>query len=282
MDLILSLTEEEKDWWAKEIRKYRKAKVGTASFYIEKALKKTKISENEIAKNTNSSIKSIRSEAWAHYIADELQFHREVLRFLIKERPKAGEILEDVVNSASNALTKGSLPEVIGDYLGRIMPYIYQLSLSTTNSRRTRSGKTLENIIRIVFKTRSIPFEDQKKLGSGFYKKYSLGKMVDMIIPSGKTFESNRKSAIIVTMKTSLRERWAEVVEEIQRTRIPNIHLITLDPAISKNLIKILADYNITLVVYDEIKKEKLKPYNNVMGFSEFFEKEIPHCLSRV
>jgi hypothetical protein len=30
-------------------------------------------------------------------------------------------------------------------------------------------------------------------------------------------------------MKTSLRERWQEVAEEIERTKIPEIHLLTVD-----------------------------------------------------
>jgi hypothetical protein len=34
-------------------------------------------------------------------------------------------------------------------------------------------------------------------------------------------------------MKTSLRERWQEVAEEIERTKIPEIHLLTVDEDIS-------------------------------------------------
>ena len=86
---------------------------------------------------------------------------------------------------------------------------------------------------------------------------------------------------MIVTMKTSLRERWAEVVEEIQRTNIPNIHLVTLESQISVNLLQLLDNYNITLVVYDEVKKKDLRSNNNVIGFTDFFSTEIEHHLSR-
>ena len=141
MDLILELPEAEKAWWKKEIQKYRASKVKPPLFYVDNAIVETKLTEKEIGREPNSSIRKIRSAAWSHYIKDELKFHRDVIYTLIKERPRAGEILEEVLagNSAVK-IEKESIAEIMGEYLGRAMPYFYQLSLSTTNSRRTRAG----------------------------------------------------------------------------------------------------------------------------------------------
>jgi hypothetical protein len=49
-------------------------------------------------------------------------------------------------------------------------------------------------------------------------------------------------------MKTSLRERWQEVAEEIERTKIPEIHLLTVDEDISKNKAQEMANHNIIVI----------------------------------
>jgi predicted nucleotide-binding protein (sugar kinase/HSP70/actin superfamily) len=79
-------------------------------------------------------------------------------------------------------------------------------------------------------------------------------------------------------MKTSLRERWQEVVEEINRTNIPHIYLLTLDGTITENVMNVLHSHNITIVTYQTIK-DNLSGFDNIMSFEEYFRHDIPHAL---
>lgn len=78
-------------------------------------------------------------------------------------------------------------------------------------------------------------------------------------------------------MKTTLRERWQEVVEEISRSNLPNIHLLTVDENISVSKAKQMAEHNIILVVTKSTKANHiLNTMHNVIDFETYFLKEIP------
>ena len=79
-------------------------------------------------------------------------------------------------------------------------------------------------------------------------------------------------------MKTSLRERWQEVVEETTLSNLPNIYLLTCDNDISSSKIQQMREHNIILVVFKEVK-EKLKDFESVISFEYYFSKEIPSIM---
>lgn len=159
------------------------------------------------------------------------------------------------------------------------MPYLYALDLSTTNSRRSRSGKTFEAIIKFLIKdVYGYPFDDQSTVAEGFFQEQGIGKIVDGIIPGKNSYINNRAKTLIITMKTSLRERWQEVAEEMRRTNIPQIYLLTVDKTLTASKLKTMAHQNICIVNYDSVK-EQYKKHSNVISFTEFFNHEIPHCL---
>ena len=81
-------------------------------------------------------------------------------------------------------------------------------------------------------------------------------------------------------MKTTLRERWQEVVEEITRSNLPNIYLLTVDEDISILKAKQMAEHNIVLVVLKKIKEQpSLNKMRNIIDFETFFTKEIPSVM---
>ena len=121
-------------------------------------------------------------------------------------------------------------------------------------------------------------YDSQKKVGSKIFDEYNLGKKVDSIIPSIECFNNKRTKVIIGTMKTTLRERWQEVAEEIARTKIPEIHLLTCDTDISSNKAEEMKQHNITVVVYKDVKN-KLNDYRNLISFEDYFFKEIPNIF---
>ncbi|KAF3983609.1 MAG: type II restriction endonuclease [Methylococcales symbiont of Hymedesmia sp. n. MRB-2018] len=167
-----------------------------------------------------------------------------------------------------------------GEYAGRVFPYIYKISLSNTNSRRSRAGKTFESIIYKVYDILEYDFDSQSKAGRKIFTELGLGKKVDSILPNISCYEQRRNKTIIGTMKTSLRERWQEVAEEIERTKIPEIHLLTVDDEISKNKAQEMANHNIIVVAYDWVaNSESLASMKNIISFEDYLFEEIPSIL---
>ncbi|MRB24902.1 restriction endonuclease, partial [Bacillus thuringiensis] len=67
-------------------------------------------------------------------------------------------------------------------------------------------------------------------------------------------YSLEKRKCSLISMKTTLRERWQEVPEEMKRTGAQEMFLLTLDDGITKNTIESLASHNITLVVPDDLK----------------------------
>ena len=285
--IIFELEEKEKNLWKKQIKDLRKKLVKKPSDYVEEILDQKKISKDDVAKNISEFIVYLRENCWAIYLEDEVKFHREIISQLINDRDLPNGILKALLNNNKDVFVNcgvdrdkfyKELSSLIGDFSGRIMPYLYDLSLSTTNSRRARAGKTFETIISHIIKLYKYPFEDQSALGSIFYEKNGLSKIVDGVIPGAASYFDNRSKCTILTMKTTLRERWQEVVEEQKRTNIPHVFLLTLDDNITKGVLDTIRQHNITIVTYDWIKN-KFKECKNIISFLYFFNTEIPHTL---
>ena len=81
-------------------------------------------------------------------------------------------------------------------------------------------------------------------------------------------------------MKTTLRERWQEVVEEISRSNLPNIHLLTVDEDISDSKAEQMSQHNIVLVVLQSVKQQPaLKNKRSIIDFENYFLTEIPQVM---
>ena len=99
-------------------------------------------------------------------------------------------------------------------------------------------------------------------------------------MPSVKAFDERRDKAIIGSMKTTLRERWQEVVEEVSRSNIPCIYLLTVDDDISENKAIQMGKHNIVLVVLDSVKEQShLKDKRSIIKFENYFLEEIPNII---
>lgn len=285
---ILELTEDQKAEWMQTIREFRDNYVKSPRDYVSGYLGNNRVNTKHIKRDVSRFINELRNALWDDYIADEALMHRMVISHLIKTSKVPSNILSKLVeNEIEPHLKKMRDPDIrtallanlIGDYSGRIMPYIYNLSLSTTQSRRSRAGQTFEAVIEFIMQEYKYPYNGQATLGKKLFNKSGLGKIVDGIIPGPLEYEENRGKCMIVTMKTTLRERWQEVVEEMQRTQIPSIYLLTLDPGISESVLDTVKQHNITIVNYDH-HVDKYPHHSNIISFSRFFNKEIPSTLS--
>jgi hypothetical protein len=100
---------------------------------------------------------------------------------------------------------------------------------------------------------------------------------VDFVMPSGEAFARNKTTAMIASAKRTLRERWREVVEELFNTRAPNVFLVTADFDVTDSHVSsICGQYNIHLVVWDEVKNERFPNETLVLGYTDWANLRLP------
>lgn len=283
--VIVEIPSEEQKEFDKLIKSHRKKHIRTSQEIVSKVFNETPsfLKEIEDGKVSNS-ILALRELVWNEYLEDEVHFNIVLMQDLhiVLKTPKY--ILEVLVNKDVTGLPKSELlaevRKLCGEYAGRVFPYIYKIALSNTNSRRSRAGKTFESIIYKVYEVLGYEFDSQSKVGRKTFTELGLGKKVDSILPNIECYERRRNKTIIGTMKTSLRERWQEVAEEIERTKIPEIHLLTVDENISQSKAQEMANHNIIIVTYDWVaNSEKIKSMKNIISFEEYLFEEIPSIL---
>jgi hypothetical protein len=284
-NIITKIPADEKKAFEQLIKSYRKKHIRTSQAIVDKVLKENPVYLQDIKnKKVSQSILKLRELAWNEYLKDETYFNIVLMQDLhtVLKTPKY--ILEMLVNQELTVLPKSELlvevRKLCGEYAGRVFPYIYQIALSNTNSRRSRAGKTFESVIYEVYDILQYSFDSQGKVGRKIFSKLGLGKKVDSILPNIACYEQRRNKTIIGTMKTSLRERWQEVAEEIERTKIPEIHLLTTDEDISKSKAQEMANHNIIVVAYSWISEsDSLASMRNIISFEDYLFEEIPSIL---
>ena len=283
--VIIEIPDDEIIEFDKLIKSYRKEYVRKSQDIVDTVLNKNTDYLNQIKeKQISETILNLREVVWKEYLKDEIEFNVVLMRDLYKILKTPKKIIDSIVNNKITELSGDELIEEIknicGEYAGRVYPYIYRISLSNTNSRRSRAGSTFESIIYAIYEALDYPFDSQSKIGRKIFTELGLGKKVDSILPNIKCYEQRRNKTIIGTMKTSLRERWQEVAEEIERTKIPEIHLLTVDDSIAKNKALEMSKHNIIIVAYNWIaNSDSLKEMKNIISFEEYFFEEIPSIL---
>jgi type-2 restriction enzyme ssoII len=283
---IIELPKLEQEKFDALIKKYRDKYIRPSSEIVDLVLSEDKeFLELIKSKQMSLYILKLREKVWQEYLNDEIDFNTVLMKDLHKLLDTPKEILEILLSDSKIIDKKGeelvsTIKEVCGEYAGRVFPYIYRLSLSNTQSRRSRAGKTFEVIIYKVYEILGYDYDSQSKVGRKIFDSVGLGKKVDSILPSIEAFKERRNKAIIGTMKTSLRERWQEVAEEIERTKIPVIHLLTVDESISKSKAMEMANHNIIIVTFDWVaNSENIRTMKNVISFEEYLFDEIPNIL---
>lgn len=281
--LIVEVPKEEQKEFDALIKEYRKS-IRSSRDIVDLAFKDKSYFKQIRNKNVSKQINELREFAWQEFLKDEVTFNAELMRDLHKKLHTPREIIDSLLNQKITEV-KGEeqierIKEICGEYAGRVFPYIYRLSLSNTQSRRSRAGSTFEAIIYKVYECLDYPYASQSKVGTKVFSALGLGKKVDSVLPGTDYFVKRRNKTIIGTMKTSLRERWQEVAEEIKRTNIPVIHLLTADDDISESKALEMANHNIIIVTYDWVANSPaLKNSKNIISFEEYLFEEIPSIL---
>lgn len=213
---------------------------------------------------TSELITLARERCWIEFLLHEKELCRALVRELFP--------LAQLRDYADGRLQE--LQNQIGEYA---QTYFYELALSNTQSRRTRAGSEFEILLSLILLASGVDVDQQGNIG-----KTKSKKRVDLVVPSITHYEAQPQQTVIISVKTTIRERWQEVVEEQQRLegKCARMYLATLDHEISSQTIKLLCeDRDIYLVVLKDIKQElkeqqKIAPKieSKVLSFEEMLQ----------
>lgn len=155
-----------------------------------------------------------------------------------------------------------------GDPVGNLVRAFSELDsifLSAAQTRKSRAGLSFEHHVARLFKDGRIRHEAQAVFG---------GRRPDFVLPDVKELNLNG-DAIIVSLKTTLRERWKQLALE---KPLGAIFLATVDDRVSGEAIDEMERNSIFLVVPESLKKAKessYDDYDNVITFRQFFDSEV-------
>jgi hypothetical protein len=240
--------------WEKLIKKTRSNFIKNAPHYISLAVEKN----IKIIDDTSNFIKKVYADAYHEFfLKDEYIFSKNILKNL-------SDLTE--YNKEQNNTHQ---------FIDKYFEHIYKLCLSNTQSRRSRAGDGFETLVEKILIHKKIPYQDKSLLTDNNLEV----KEIDFIIPSKKQYITDKKKVTAISCKTSLRERWEQVVAEKDHIGLKEILLFTIGDDLKKNN-KRITERGIIIVTFPEIKKKYPKE-KNVITFEDAFNKYIPKFLPK-
>lgn len=164
----------------------------------------------------------------------------------------------------------GALQRTVGRLLKNWHEPLRGIFLSVSQSRKQRGGKDFEYQIQRLLQLAEIPHEVQTRR-----------ERADFILPSAEVLAENRPRAVLISAKRTLRERWQEVVDELQKISCPNTYLATADEGFSHGVVVEIKKRNIYLVTWDHIKNDKFPSEPTVVSYSQLINDLVTHFMPR-
>lgn len=184
----------------------------------------------------------------------------------LQMRGRAVELVRLVLGDDPKAVSpEKALRSIIVEF-----PKIDAILLSAAQQRKSRAGYSFEHHIEAMLIDGGIPFEKQVVI--------EAKKRPDFILPSRVLYDDARrtvKEALVLSAKTTLRERWKQVGQEMKNC---DLYLATVDENIAGNAIEDMAPQGIVLVVPESLKNSDTTEYKKqaaVISFETFFNSEI-------
>lgn len=125
---------------------------------------------------------------------------------------------------------------------GKDVDEFVSFSLSVHNRRKSRAGHSFENHLAALFNENSINYSKGQKT--------ERNNKPDFLFPGVNEYHDTGFDQALLTMlgvKTTAKDRWRQVLSEADR--IPNKHLITLQPSITENQTEEMRSQNLQLVI---------------------------------
>jgi len=238
----------------------------------------------QLAARSSTRLKTDRlaTEAARQWMAD-----RGLAAINLFERPCPGDDFLDLITQYEFRLRRQLEAEVYGTTLARKLlrngkdttasqsaealvrrfATVYMTCLSAKQSRSQGIGRTFENHLERALRAGGIPFSKQAILN---------GRAPDFILPSAAAYKKGGRNrsvhSLVLALKTTLRERWAQVISEAPGCPV---YLATLDESVSGQVLGKLAKHRITLVVPERFKTSAYSEYasrRGVITFRQLFD----------
>ena len=152
----------------------------------------------------------------------------------------------------------------------RGFPALDAMFLSASQQRKNRAGLSFESHIAAILRAGRIRFEAQAVTG---------GRRPDFVLPSVAELNKGEArpfdAAMVLSLKTTLRERWKQVSMEKFSSAL---FLATVDDRVTSAAINDMNGQGICLVVPESLKQSKETCYpgnGNVISFRDFFDEEV-------
>ncbi|HEA30705.1 MAG TPA: hypothetical protein ENH91_12080 [Leeuwenhoekiella sp.] len=139
-----------------------------------------------------------------------------------------------------------------------------KFSLSIQNRRKSRAGYALENHIEEIFIQNKILYNREART-----ENKSKPDFIFPHIDNYLDFDYPAKYLNMLAAKTTCKDRWRQILTEADR--IPEKHLLTLEPGISENQTNEMIVQNVKLIVPSSLKESYTERQRSwLMNLNEF------------
>lgn len=139
-----------------------------------------------------------------------------------------------------------------------------RLERSLSQSRSSRAGKSFETIVKELLLVAGIPSEHVTR-GD---KRTGLNR-IDLVIPDRETAVGRPDRAHFLSLKTSLKERWREVVEEQAHGQRTHLLTILQNEKLSDSTAMKIVEHGILLYVPDRVKDDRFPDESRIRRLSD-------------
>lgn len=144
----------------------------------------------------------------------------------------------------------------------------YSEMLNASQQRKARVGTGFETHIRSLLDAGKVPYAEQRVVSS---------LRPDFVLPSVELYQANSPHALVLSAKTTLRERWKQVTME---KRGCPVFLATMDEKVAVASVRKMKEHDVYLVVPEAFRAKTgvivdFAQEPNVLSFGEFFREEI-------
>jgi hypothetical protein len=198
-----------------------------------------------------------------------MQISRDIEYRLFRDfemKARSMQLVNIILGTETGTMTvERALRAIITDF-----PLIDKVLLSASQQRKARAGKSFELHIERLLKDGGVPHEVQVVIASK--------KRPDFVLPSYRMYKDTGRlyeEALVLSAKTTLRERWKQVHLEISNC---DLYLATVDENVAASAIEEMGEAGIRLVVPESLKTSDAAVYSkqaNVISFKEFFTTDI-------
>jgi EcoRII C terminal. len=211
-----------------------------------------------------------------------LELERELIEGAIEAFLNASEgrqrkypTLQSLLAELQQQLAAGTPPNQMLVAISKPLAHFYKLlTESFAQSRKTRAGGSAQYHVAFIL----------NQLGyQGLYERQrTLNGTVDFLFPSLAMWEKDRRRCTVLSVKRTLRERYKQVFEELTATRGLTMYLMSTQTEaeaqkdITAEKVQVISQQNVYLVVRDAIKQARFASEASVLGFTDFFCKELP------